>query len=106
MNSNFVTEKIEFMRSTFRVLFYTKNQAIKNGRVPVMGRITVNGTTASFSCKRDVPLSLWDAKGNCAKGKSEEARRLLSARLTAVQDKYDEAQGVVELYHALGGGLE
>ena len=31
---------------------------------------------------------------------------LLSARLTAVQDKYDEAQGVVELYHALGGGLE
>ena len=46
------------MRSTFRVLFYTKNQAIKNGRVPVMGRITVNGTTASFSCKRDVPLAL------------------------------------------------
>ena len=64
------------MRSTFRVLFYTKNQAIKNGRVPVMGRITVNGTTASFSCKCDVPLALWDAKGNCAKGKSEEARRL------------------------------
>lgn len=64
------------MRSTFRVLFYTKNQVIKNGRVPVMGRITVNGTTASFSCKRDVPLTLWDAKGNCAKGKSEEARRL------------------------------
>lgn len=48
------------MRSTFRVLFYTKNQVIKNGRVPVMGRITVNGTTASFSCKRDVPLALWD----------------------------------------------
>ena len=64
------------MRSTFKVLFYTKNQAIKNGRVPVMGRITVNGTTASFSCKRDVSLSLWDAKGNCARGKSEEARRL------------------------------
>lgn len=59
------------MRSTFKVLFYTKNQAIKNGRVPVMGRITVNGTTASFSCKRDVSLSLWDAKGNCARGKTE-----------------------------------
>lgn len=64
------------MRSTFKVLFYTKNQSIKNGRVPVMGRITVNGTTASFSCKRDVPLALWDAKGNCARGKSDEARRL------------------------------
>ena len=24
------------MRSTFRVLFYTKNQSIKNGKVPVM----------------------------------------------------------------------
>ena len=64
------------MRSTFKVLFYTKNLSIKNGRVPVMGRITINGTTASFSCKCDVPISLWDAKGNCAKGKSEEARRL------------------------------
>ena len=31
---------------------------------------------------------------------------LLSAQLTAVQDKYDEAQGVIGLYHALGGGLE
>ena len=55
------------MRSTFRVLFYTKNQTIKNGRVPVMGRITVNGTTASFGRKRDVPFVLWDAKGNCIK---------------------------------------
>ena len=33
------------MRSTFRVLFYTKNQSIKNGKVPVMGRITINKTS-------------------------------------------------------------
>lgn len=31
------------MRSTFKVLFYTKNQSVKSGRVPIMGRITVNG---------------------------------------------------------------
>lgn len=31
---------------------------------------------------------------------------LLSAQLTAIQDKYKEAQGVIELYHALGGGNE
>ena len=55
------------MRSTFRVLFYTKNQAIKNGRVPIMGRITVNGTTASFSCKRDVPLALWMPRATAPK---------------------------------------
>lgn len=33
-------------RSTFKVLFYLKRQNEKNGKVPVMGRITVNGTIA------------------------------------------------------------
>jgi len=31
------------MRSTFRVLFYVNKGKEKNGVVPVMGRITVNG---------------------------------------------------------------
>jgi len=35
-----------------------------------MGRITINGTQAGFSCKKEVSLALWD------KGKSEEARTL------------------------------
>lgn len=26
------------MRSTFKVLFYTKNQSVKNGKAPIMGR--------------------------------------------------------------------
>jgi len=38
-----------------------------------MGRITINGTQSQFSCKRSISLSLWDAKGNCAKGRSREA---------------------------------
>ena len=73
---NFVTKRSEFMRSTFSVLFYTKNQSLKDGRVPIMGRITINRTTACFSCKLEVSLALWDAKANRAKGKSDEARRL------------------------------
>ena len=64
------------MRSTFSVLFYTKNQSLKDGKVPIMGRITINKTTACFSCKREVSLALWDAKAKRAKGKSDEARRL------------------------------
>ena len=96
-------------------MFYTKNQAIKNDRVPVMGRITVNGTTASFSCKRDVPLSLWDAKGNCAKGKSEEARRLnqelenVKAQISkhyqyiCDHDTFVTAKKVYERYNGFGG---
>ena len=53
------------MRSTFKVLFYTKNQSVKNGKAPIMGRITVNGTQAGFSSKRTVSLSLWDVSQPC-----------------------------------------
>ena len=36
--------------------------------------MTINGSVAQFSCKQTIPKSLWDAKGNRAKGKSIEAR--------------------------------
>ncbi len=61
-------------RSTFRVLFYANGSKEKNGIVPIMGRVTINGTVAQFSCKRSIPKELWDAKGNRVKGKSREAR--------------------------------
>ena len=61
-------------RSTFRVLFYANGSKEKNGIVPIMGRVTINGTVAQFSCKRSISKTLWDAKGNCAKGKSVEVR--------------------------------
>ena len=60
-------------RATFSVLFYVNKSKVKDGIVPVMGRITINGTQSQFSCKRSIPLSLWDAKGNCAKGRTREA---------------------------------
>ncbi len=62
-------------RSTFRVLFYANGSKEKNGIVPIMGRVTINGTVAQFSCKRSIPKTLWDAKGNRAKGRSREARK-------------------------------
>ena len=49
-------------RSTFKVLFYVKRQSEKHGQVPVMGRITINGTMSQFSCKLTVRSTLWDAK--------------------------------------------
>ena len=61
-------------RSTFKVLFYVNGSKEKNGIVPIMGRVTINGTVAQFSCKRSIPKDLWDVKGNKAKGKSVEAR--------------------------------
>ena len=60
-------------RSTFSVLFYANKSKVKNGIAPVMGRITINGTQSQFSCKRSIPLTMWDVKGNCAKGRSREA---------------------------------
>lgn len=63
-------------RSTFKVLFYVKRQSEKSGQVPVMGRITINGTMSQFSCKLTVRSVLWDAKANKAAGKSLEAQRI------------------------------
>lgn len=63
-------------RSTFKVLFYLKRQSEKNGKVPVMGRITVNGTISQFSCKLNMRPALWDTEANKASGKSVEAQRI------------------------------
>lgn len=41
-----------------------------------MGHITINGTQAGFSCKKEVSFTLCDVKINWAKGKSEEAPTL------------------------------
>ena len=37
-------------RSTFKVLFYVNGSKEKNGIVPIMGRVTINGSVAQFSC--------------------------------------------------------
>lgn len=65
------------MRSTFKVLFYLKKNSQKpDGKVPIMGRITVNGSMAQFSCKLTIKLSLWDTKANRTAGKSLEAQKI------------------------------
>ena len=63
-------------RSTFKVLFYVKRLSEKHGQVPIMGRITINGTMSQFSCKLSVRSSLWDAKANKAAGRSLESQRI------------------------------
>ena len=63
-------------RSTFNILFYANKGKEKNGIVPIMGRVTINGTQSQFSCKMSIPLMMWDVKGNCAKGRSKEALQI------------------------------
>ena len=74
------------MRSTFKILFYANKGKEKDGIVPIMGRITINGTQCQFSCKHSIPLAMWNVKGrsivrfapakNCAKGRSKEALQI------------------------------
>ena len=57
------------MRSTFRVLFYLKKGApLKNGMLPIMVRITIDGEKVEFSTKLEIEEKKWDIKS--ANGKS------------------------------------
>ncbi len=61
-------------RSTFKLLFYLKkNEPKKNGNVPVMGRITIDGTPKSFSTKLDINPNNWDLRHGRVLGKSAQA---------------------------------
>lgn len=64
------------MRCTFKTVFYVNGSKERNGIVPIMGRVTINGTIAQFSCKQSVTKTIWDAKGNRAIGKSKEAKEV------------------------------
>lgn len=49
----------------FKVLLYLKKSGMdKNGKAPIMGRITVNRTMAQFSCKLSCTPSLWNPLEN------------------------------------------
>jgi integrase len=83
------------MRNTFKVLFYVNSSKEKNGVAPILGRITVNGQVAQFSCKQSVALSQWDAKANRAKGKGAEAQKINHA-LDKIKAKIIEYYGQIK----------
>ena len=62
------------MRSTFSILFYINRKKLKENQAPVMGRITINGTQAYFSCKCAINPELWNTQQNCAIGNSSHAQ--------------------------------
>ena len=82
------------MKSTFSVIFYLKkNKVKKDGTSPIMGRITVDGTQAQFSCKVSIEAKLWGIKGGRAIGKSITARdvnRTLDKLRAAITKHYQE----------------
>lgn len=81
--------------------------------MPIMGRVTINGTVAQFSCKCTVPENIWDSKANRAVGRSRRAREvnqtLDDIRLKLIQhyrrlterDEYVTAEMVRNAYQGI-----
>lgn len=82
------------MRSTFKILFYLKRNAPKkNGLIPVMCRITVNGKISQFSCKLDVEEKLWNVELGKMTGRSlvaQETNRMLDKIRVGINRAYQE----------------
>ena len=87
-------KKNDVMKSTFSIIFYLKRQVVKkDGTVPVMGRITVDGTQSQFSCKTTANPNLWDTKGGRMIGKSMQAlevNRKLDKMRVSISKHYQE----------------
>ena len=77
----------------FKVLLYLKKSGMdKNGKAPIMGRITVNRTMAQFSCKLSCTPSLWNPRASRLEGKSKEAvetNKAIGQLLLSIQKAFD-----------------
>ena len=65
------------MRSTFRILFYPKKGApLKNGKLPLMVRITIDGEKVEFSTKLEIEEKKWDTKSAKVSGRTPAANEI------------------------------
>lgn len=64
-------------KNTFKVLFYIRgNQIKKDGKAPIMIRITVDGEVEQINSKLAVEPELWDVAASRAKGRSAKILEL------------------------------
>jgi len=64
------------MKSTFKVLFYLKRNAIrKDGRMPIVTRITVDGIIAQFNTKLEIQPTNWSVKMGKVIGLSSDSKK-------------------------------
>ena len=91
-------------KSTFNILFYVKRNAVKaNGKMPIMGRITVSGQAIQFGAKVEVSPNIWDAKSGKAVGKTQEVIETngilesIKATMTKIYRELQERETTVTL---------
>lgn len=75
------------MKYTFRISFFLKKSTVrKNGKSPIIARITLNGEKVEFSTKLGIAASQWNTDIGEVKGNSYEAvtlnNDLISIRMT------------------------
>jgi hypothetical protein len=69
--------KNEIMKSTFKVIFYLKRNTIrKDGKMPIVARITVDGHVAQFNTKLEIQPDNWSVKMGKAIGQSSDSKKL------------------------------
>ena len=75
-----------------KVLLYLKKSGKdKQGKAPIMGRITLGRSIAQFSCKLSCDIDLWSPRESRMRGKSREAVEIndrLESLLLSVQSAY------------------
>lgn len=97
----------------FKVLLYLKKSGLdKNGKAPIMGRITVNRIMAQLSCKLSCTPSLWNPRASRLEGKSKEAvetNKDIEQLLLSIQKAFDvivEKRTDFEAKEALQGSVK
>lgn len=75
------------MRSDYSILFYLKKNAVKkNGKVCIMGRISLNKQIAQFSTKQEVDINDWDTANGKVKGNKSETK-VINKNLECIRTK-------------------
>lgn len=95
---NFVSKKT-MEKEKIKLLFYLKRGTQdKNGKSPIMGRISIGRSMVQFSCKCACTPKIWDSRKQRLVGKSSEA--------VSVNRELDQLQvSVHQVYESLSGKL-
>ena len=60
----------------FSILFWLNRNRMKKGRPSIILRLTIDNKRVEFSTSQYVDIDQWDAKAQCVKGKTEDAKSI------------------------------
>ena len=74
------------MEANFSILFFVRNNRIRNNKVPIYLRVTLNGKRAEISVNRKVPVEMWHSSAGKANSSTNEGR-LVNRYLNKVENE-------------------